>query len=118
MRWSPSASDEPSVPNSRPRRPRSFTSARLSSSQPLPAASANRTIARSAVSAGARDSDHSSSMCASVFQPSRSRSAAAVGSTSPSRPTLGSFGRCVAGLATPTTVAHALPVMTARYSER
>ena len=64
-------------------------------------------MVRSATSAsGARDSDHSSSMCASVFQPSRSRSDGADGSTSPSRPTLGSFGRCVAGLAIRTTVSH------------
>ena len=87
---------------------RSLTRTRLSSSQPSPAASARRTIARSAVSAsGARDSDQSNSTWSSVFQPSRSRSPWADGSTSPSRPTLGSFGRCVAGLATPTTVAHA-----------
>ena len=58
-----------------------------------------RTMARSALSAsGARDSDHNNATCASVFQPSRSRSARAVGATSPSRPTLGCLGRCVEGL--------------------
>src|SRR5215470_4650469 len=66
-------------------------------------------MARRASSAsGARESDHNSSTCASLFQPSRSRSADAVGSTRPSRPTLGSFGRCVAGLATPMKVAQPL----------
>src|SRR6478736_258838 len=108
-RWSPSASDEPSTPNNRPRSPLSLRRAWLSSSQSRPTASASRTIARSASSAsGARDSDHNSSTCASLFHPSRSRSAAAVGSTSPSRPTLGSFGRCVAGLATLMKVAQQL----------
>ena len=108
-RWSPSASDEPSTPNSRPRSAlvldqRLVEFVPVLRRAPRPAAPSSRSAASAS---GARDSDHSSSTCASVFQPSRSRSAGADGSTSPSRPTLGSFGRCVAGLATATTVSHA-----------
>ena len=101
-RWSPSASDEPSTPKSRPRsaavlhqRAVQFVPAvaeRVGEPHHRRAARCRRRAHATATTAARRGR-----RCSSPAGPDRAR---AGGSTSPSLPTLGSVGRCVAGLAT------------------